>query len=80
MTSPWVTPQDSPYAQIQPFDGAMFPECFKGILRTCGSEAAARRLERRDAYLIESYQEDERRYEDLPYHAAGLIHGFQAIC
>ena len=52
--------EDSSYSQVKAFERAMLPESLKCILRTCGGESAARLLERRDAYLIESYQEDER--------------------
>ena len=52
----------------------MFPEGFQGILGAGRSETACRWLEWRDAYLIESYQENEwkDRYlfkdVDEPFH------------
>lgn len=56
-----MTAEDSPYGQVKAFERAMLPERFKCVLRTCGGESAARLLERRDAYLIESDQQDEGR-------------------
>ena len=43
----------------------MLLESFECILRTCRCEAACRRLERRDGYLIESDQDDEREDSNL---------------
>ena len=68
-------PADS---QIKTLDRTVFAECLKGILGTCGGEAAAWRLERRYAYLIESYQEDEWKGKDFPYDDACLTHWLPA--
>ena len=60
MPTPWMTSEDASDSQIKSFERAMFPEGFQGILGAGRSETACRWLEWRDAYLIESYQENER--------------------
>lgn len=40
MSAPGVASEQSAYCQIKSFYGAVLPECFEGILRTCGGEAA----------------------------------------
>ena len=65
MTSPWMAPQNPFQREVESFENPMFPESFKGILGTCRSEAAGRRRERRDAHLIEPYQQHERENDDL---------------
>ena len=84
MPAPWMASQDSAYSQIQAFERSVSAERLKGILRTGGGETAARRFERRYANLIESYQDDERKDQDFPYHAADLIrfrlHASQGFC
>ena len=52
----------------------MFPEGFQGILGTSRSETACRRFERRDAHLIESYQENERENGYLFQYFKDLMH------
>ncbi len=67
--------------QVESFEGSVFAEGFQGILRTGGSKSAARGFEGGDAYLVESYQENERRYRDLlddTFEFAGVIcHNFR---
>ncbi len=66
--------EDSSYCQVKAFERAMLPESLKCVLRTCGGESAARLLERRDAYLVESDQQDERRRGHLLYDLNEAIH------
>ena len=65
MPSPWMAAKDSSYRKIKSFEDTVFSEGFQGILRAGRSESAARRFQGRNADLIESYQEDERRDRDL---------------
>ena len=52
----------------------MFSECFKGILRTGRSESTgAGWFEWRNAHLIESDEQDERKDSDLPDRRKDLI-------
>jgi hypothetical protein len=60
-----MTSEQTSYCKVKAFERAMFPECLKGILRAGRGESAAWLLERRYAYLIEPYQENERRDRDL---------------
>ena len=52
----------------------MLAERFKGVLGAGRSESACRRLERRDADLVELYQDDEREDQDLLQYFKGFIH------
>ena len=52
----------------------MLAEGLKSVLGAGGRETAAGLLEGGDADLIESYQENKRRYGDLPYGLQCLIH------
>ena len=72
-TSPWMTAQDAPYRKVQSFERTMLPECLKGILRACGSKAAAGWLERRYTDLIEPYQENEWGCRNLSDDACSII-------
>ena len=65
MSSPWVTAENSSGRQVESFEWSVLFECLKCILRACRSEPAARLLERRDADLIESDQNDEGEYSRL---------------
>ena len=66
--------EDAAYSKIKAFERSVFTEGLKSVLRACRSEPAGRRLERRDADLIEPYQEDERRYGDLLKSRSELAH------
>ena len=48
-------------AEPEALEGAVLAEGLEGVLGASGGEAAGRRLERRDAELIEFDQQDERR-------------------
>ena len=74
MSSPWVAAQDPADSKVKSLEGAVFTEGLESVLRACRSEPACRRLERRDADLIEPYQEDERRYGDLLKSRSELAH------
>ena len=50
----------------------MFSECFQCVLRAGGRKAACRRSERRNACLIETYQQDEWENEDF----SNQLHAF----
>ncbi len=58
-SAPGVASQDAADSKVESFEGAVFAEGFEGVLGACRGEAAAWLLERRETYLIESYQEDE---------------------
>ena len=64
-----MTAQNASDREVKAFERAVLAECLKCVLGTCRSETAAWRFERRDADLIESYQENERENENLSYHA-----------
>ena len=49
------------HTEVETFQGAVFAESLQCILRARGRESARGRFERRDAQLIEFYQQDERR-------------------
>ena len=66
--------QDPADCKVKSLEGAVFTEGLKSVLRTCRGEPACRGLERRDADLIEPYQEDERRYGDLLKSRSELAH------
>ncbi len=53
--------EDALEAEPEALEGAVFAEGLEGVLGASGGEAAGRRLERRDAELIEFDQQDERR-------------------
>ena len=74
VSSPRVATQDPADCKVKSLEGAVFTEGLESVLRTCRSEPACRRLERRDADLIESYQENERRYRDLLKSRSELAH------
>ena len=78
VSSPRMAAEYSADCQIKALDGTVFAECLKGILGTCRGETAAWGLERRNAYLIESYQENEWKGKDFPYAEASLTHWFPA--
>ena len=59
--SPGVAAEDALEAEPEALEGAVFAEGLEGVLGASGGEAAGRRLERRDAELIEFDQQDERR-------------------
>ena len=65
MSAPWVAAEDSPDRQVCAFERAVLAQRLKGVCRACGRESAAWRLERRDADLVESYQQYEREDRDL---------------
>lgn len=77
-TAERMAAKDAAHAQVEPLERAVFAECLKGILRTGGSEAAGWREQRRDAFLIETYQENERRVQHL-LHSDFTFHSFPAI-
>ncbi len=66
--------QKTAHGKVEAFEGAVFAEGFKGILGTCGGEAAAGLLERGDADLVEAYQEDEGRYRYFFYEFKNIAH------
>ena len=74
VSSPWVAAQNPAQRKVESLEWAMFAEGLKGILGAGRSESACRRLERRDADLIEPYQENERRYGDLLKSRSELAH------
>ena len=78
VSSPRMAAEYSADCQIKALDGTVFAECLKGILGTCRGETAAWGLERRNAYLIESYQENEWKGKDFPNAEASLTHWFPA--
>ena len=80
MSAPWMASQYPSQAQIESFEGSVFAERFKGILGACRSKAAASRLERRYADLIETYQEDEGEDYDLPDQWPYVICLHRRIC
>lgn len=51
--------EQSAGSKVETFERAMLPECLQGILGACRRKAAGWRFERRDADLIETYQENE---------------------
>lgn len=65
VSSPGVTAKKSAHRKVKTPERTMLAEGLKCILRACWSESASRWFERRDADLIEPYQEYERRYGDL---------------
>ena len=74
VSSPRVATQDPADCKVKSLEGAVFTEGLESVLRACRSEPAGRRLERRDADLIEPYQEDERRDGDLLKSRSELAH------
>ena len=72
-SSPRMASQQSFYGKEQAFERAVFPECLQGVLRTGRSEAAACRLERGDAHLVETDEHDEREGGNLLDAAESLI-------
>ena len=74
MSSPRVAAQNPADCKVKSLERAVFPEGLESVLRTCRSESACRRFERRDADLIESNQENERRYGDLFKSRSELAH------
>ena len=67
--------QDPSHRKVQSFYWAVFAERFEGVLGTCRSEPACRRFERRDANLIELYQDYEREDQDLLQYLQEFFHG-----
>ena len=74
VSSPGVASQNPADCKVKSLERTMLPEGLESVLRTCRSEPACRRLERRDADLIEPYQENERRYGDLLKSRSELAH------
>lgn len=60
--APGMAAEDAAYGKIHALERTVLAECLKCILGTCGSEAAGRLLQRRDADLIEPYQQHERQH------------------
>lgn len=59
----------------------MLSESLEGILGACGSKAACRRLQRRNADLIEAYENDEWKDCDLfQYSDHAFLFIFSIIC
>ena len=58
-SAPWMAAEQSAGSKVETFERAMLPECLQGILGACRRKAAGWRFERRDADLIETYQENE---------------------
>ncbi len=63
--APGMATQESADGEVEAFEGAVFAEGFEGVLGTGRGEAAAGLLERGDADLVETYQEDEGRCRSL---------------
>lgn len=64
--------------QPETFYRTIFPECFQCVLGAGRRESASRRLEWRNAHLIEADEHDEREDDDLLYdgfHAVPFLHG-----
>ncbi len=57
--APGVAAEQAPDCEPEAFEGAVFAECFEGVLGAGGGEAATRRFEGGDADLVEADQEDE---------------------
>ena len=64
--------EDAAERKPEAFEGAVLAEGFKGVLRAGGGKATGWRFERRDAQLIEFYQQDERRHQYFlqPLHSS----------
>lgn len=61
VTAPWMASEDAAQGQIEALERAMLSECLQGVLGTCRGETTGRAaLQRRQTYLIETDQEDER--------------------
>jgi len=60
-----MTAEQSASGQIKSLERIVFAEGFQSILGAGRRKAAGRRLERRDAYLIKSYQKYKRKGDDL---------------
>ena len=58
-SAPWMAAEQSAGSKVETFERAMLPECLQSILGACRRKAAGWRFERRDADLIETYQENE---------------------
>ena len=74
VSAPWMAAQNPAHCKVKSLEQAVLSEGLKSILRACRGESACRRLERGDAYLIEPYQEHERRYGDLLKIRSELAH------
>ena len=57
--APGVAAEDALEGEPEAFEGAVFAEGLKGVLRACGGEAAGGRFQRGDTQLIEFYQQDD---------------------
>ena len=69
--------QDALEREPEALQRAVFAEGLQGVLAAGGGETAGRRFERRDAQLIEFYQQDERcrQYFLQPLHGSELPDG-----
>ena len=81
VSSPWMTAENPFGCKVKTFEDSVFSECLKGILRTCGSESASRRSQRRYACLIKTYQKYEWEYRCLfDEFPCPIFHFLQLLC
>ena len=73
--APRVAAQYALQRQPESLQGAVFAESLKGILRASRSEAAGRRLQRRDAFAIEEDERDERGAQHFAHEAPYIGEG-----
>ena len=73
MSSPGMATKNPSDGQVKTLENAVFSERFEGVLRTGRSETACSRGEGRDADLIETDQQHERKDQNLSDDFDGLI-------
>ena len=74
-SAPGMAAEDAFQREPEPLQRTIFAECLEGILGASGRKAAGRGLQRRDAQLVEFYQQDERRAQYLlqQFHRSALF-------
>ena len=80
MSAPRVTAENPADGQVETLEGTMLAECFQSVLGASRGESACRRLERGNAHLIESDQENERKNGDLPDGLINSVPAFHCCC
>ncbi len=58
-SAPWVAAEYSFDCKVQSFNWAVLLQCLQCVCGTCGGKSAAGRFERRNAYLVKSYQSNQ---------------------